>query len=117
MERCWSDSNPCRQNEASAAIIDRFLYIATESCKLYYCYDPMSGCGIQDLWNNLRGAIVTRSAFDAFCDHTTTYEGTLQCFENVIQPSCDAHTPDGISSVVDMFRVTIEGICDAGVTS
>ena len=116
MERCWSDSNPCRQNEASAAIIDRFLYIATESCKLYYCYDVVMGCGVQQIWLDLSAASVERSVFDTFCNNMNFSVETLQCLDAAEQ-SCDAHTPDGISSVVDMFRVTIEGICDAGVTS
>ena len=71
------------------------------------------GCGVQQLWQDLSSATVLRTSFDTFCNNIEFYEQTLQCLEEA-QDSCDEHTPDGVSSVVDMFRLTMQGICAAG---
>ena len=74
---CWAENNTCRENDAAAALVDRYLYLTLEKCKLYHCYDPVWGTTIRAVWDQLSADDVTRDSFDSFCSNTDFYDGVL----------------------------------------
>ena len=59
------------------ALIERYLYLTLEKCKLYYCYDQVRGVGVSAIWDQLTAVSVVRDNFDNFCDNTAFYTESL----------------------------------------